>query len=175
VIRRRLGGSVSAQSTSQAEARDQKAGHVAAALGGCQEDDALGEGQRRHEQGAAQDGARLVGDPERLERRLARVVPEPGPAVDHHQLRQQPALAVPDQDHAAKRRVGPLRIQLGYGLRERFTEEARRVQLDRVRDVPGSCLLLRRETDLASPLDVMCSWASAYLRADIFPAALCRE
>ena len=63
------------------------------------EHDAANPGQRLDQQGLAEEVAILRFSHELLERPVAHLAPQAGPALDDHHLGQQSAHAVADQDH----------------------------------------------------------------------------
>ena len=63
--------------------------------------------------------ARVSSETRRSSRGVSLTLSQNGAAVHGQELREEPALAVPDHDHAAEGRVGAGRVQLGHGLAER--------------------------------------------------------
>jgi len=100
----------------RAERADGASIETAAPVGGGDEDEAADPGQRLEEEGLAQALAGLGRAVEPIGGLGADGLPEAGPAVLGHHLREQAAEAVADEDHAVEVRIGAVGVVLRSGL-----------------------------------------------------------
>ena len=101
---------------SRAERVDRAPIETAAPVGGGDEDDAADPWQRLEEEGATQELAGLGRAVEPIGGPGTDGLPEAGPAVLGHQLREEAAQAVADQDHPVEGRIGAVRVVSLAGL-----------------------------------------------------------